>query len=62
MSIGLSIHTCPVEIREKMAVPEDKWEEAVAELATGLAGSAGDVGVSGVSIDDAEAMDTKNTN
>ena len=32
MSIGLSIHTCPVEIREKMAVPEDKWEEAVAEL------------------------------
>ena len=32
MSIGLSIHTCPVEVREKMAVPEDKWEEAVAEL------------------------------
>ena len=32
VSIGLSIHTCPVEVREKMAVPEDKWEEAVAEL------------------------------
>mmetsp|Transcript_33283 Transcript_33283/g.53288 ORF Transcript_33283/g.53288 Transcript_33283/m.53288 type:complete len:550 (-) Transcript_33283:306-1955(-) len=32
MSIGLSIHTCPVEIREKLAVPEDKWEEAVAQL------------------------------
>ncbi len=32
VSIGLSIHTCPVEVREKMAVPEDKWEEAVAQL------------------------------
>ena len=32
MSIGLSIHTCPVEVREKMAVPEDKWEEAVKQL------------------------------
>jgi glutamyl-tRNA reductase len=32
VSIGLSIHTCPVEVREKMAVPEDKWEEAIAEL------------------------------
>lgn len=32
VSIGLSIHTCPVEIREKMAVPEDKWEEAVKQL------------------------------
>ena len=32
VSIGLSIHTCPVEVREKMAVPEDKWEEAVKQL------------------------------
>lgn len=32
ISIGLSIHTCPVEIREKMAVPEDKWEEAIKAL------------------------------
>ena len=32
VSIGLSIHTCPVEVREKMAVPEDKWEDAIKQL------------------------------
>ena len=32
IAIGLTIHNCPVEIREKMAVPEDKWEHAVAQL------------------------------
>lgn len=32
MTIGLSIHSCPVEIREKMAVPAEAWNEAVAEL------------------------------
>jgi len=32
ITLGLSIHTCPVEIREKMAVPADRFEEAVTSL------------------------------
>lgn len=32
LTVGLSIHDCPVEIREKMAVPAEAWNEAVAEL------------------------------
>ncbi|CAA7043351.1 unnamed protein product [Microthlaspi erraticum] len=30
--IGLSIHTAPVEMRERLAVPEAEWPDAVAEL------------------------------
>ncbi|KAL9305613.1 putative glutamyl-tRNA reductase [Arabidopsis thaliana] len=30
--IGLSIHTAPVEMREKLAIPEDEWPRAIAEL------------------------------
>lgn len=30
--IGLSIHTCPVEMREKLAVPEAEWPRAIEEL------------------------------
>jgi len=32
VSIGLTIHTAPVSMRERLAVPEDKWEEAVKAL------------------------------
>jgi glutamyl-tRNA reductase len=32
LTVGLSIHNCPVEIREKMAVPAESWNDAVAEL------------------------------
>ena len=32
VTVGLSIHNCPVEIREKMAVPAEAWNDAVAEL------------------------------
>lgn len=32
ITLGLSIHSCPVEIREKMAVPADRFEEAVTSL------------------------------
>merc|ERR1719159_2139031 len=32
ISIGLSVHTAPVEMREKLAVPEDRWEDAVRQL------------------------------
>ena len=32
ISIGLSIHTAPVDMREKLAVPEDRWEDAVRQL------------------------------
>ncbi|RZS28298.1 hypothetical protein BHM03_00061869 [Ensete ventricosum] len=30
--IGLSVHTAPVEMREKLAVPEAQWPRAVGEL------------------------------
>lgn len=26
------MHTCPVEIREKLAVPEAEWQRAISEL------------------------------
>lgn len=32
MSIGLSIHNAPVEVREKLAVPEAEWPRAIEEL------------------------------
>jgi glutamyl-tRNA reductase len=32
LTIGLSIHNCPVEIREKMAVPAEAWNDAVSAL------------------------------
>lgn len=32
MVIGLSIHNTPVEIREKLAVPEAEWPRAIGEL------------------------------
>ncbi|KAJ3690244.1 hypothetical protein LUZ61_019408 [Rhynchospora tenuis] len=30
--IGLSVHTAPVEMREKLAVPEAQWPHAISEL------------------------------
>ncbi|KAJ3706554.1 hypothetical protein LUZ61_010259 [Rhynchospora tenuis] len=30
--IGLSVHTAPVEMREKLAIPEAQWPHAIAEL------------------------------
>ncbi|ONK71595.1 uncharacterized protein A4U43_C04F10310 [Asparagus officinalis] len=30
--IGLSVHTAPVEMREKLAVPEAQWPRAISEL------------------------------
>ncbi|KAH9609016.1 hypothetical protein KSS87_020565 [Heliosperma pusillum] len=30
--IGLSIHTCPVDVREKLAIPEAEWPRAIEEL------------------------------
>lgn len=30
--IGLSVHTAPVEIREKLAIPEAEWPHAIDEL------------------------------
>ena len=32
MVIGLSIHTAPVEMREKLAIPEAEWPRAIGEL------------------------------
>lgn len=32
MVIGLSVHTCPVEMREKLAIPEAEWPRAIGEL------------------------------
>lgn len=32
LSIGLSIHNAPVEVREKLAVPEAEWPRAIGEL------------------------------
>ncbi|KAL6951902.1 glutamyl-tRNA reductase [Sarracenia purpurea var. burkii] len=30
--IGLSVHAAPVEVREKLAIPEAEWSRAIAEL------------------------------
>jgi glutamyl-tRNA reductase len=30
--IGLSVHTTPVEMREKLAIPEAQWPQAIAEI------------------------------
>lgn len=30
--IGLNVHTAPVEIREKLAIPEAQWPQAISEL------------------------------
>ena len=32
MVIGLSIHTTPVDMREKLAIPEAEWPRAIGEL------------------------------
>lgn len=32
LAIGLSVHTAPVEMREKLAVPEAEWPRAIGEL------------------------------
>lgn len=32
MVIGLSVHTAPVEMREKLAIPEAEWPRAIEEL------------------------------
>lgn len=32
MVIGLSVHTTPVELREKLAIPEAEWPRAIGEL------------------------------
>ncbi|KAL6773985.1 GLTR1 [Auxenochlorella protothecoides x Auxenochlorella symbiontica] len=32
IAIGLTIHSAPVELREKLAVPEAEWPRAIAEL------------------------------
>ncbi|KAK6916238.1 Glutamyl-tRNA reductase, N-terminal [Dillenia turbinata] len=32
--IGLSVHTAPVEMREKLAIPEAQWPQAIVELCT----------------------------
>ncbi|WCJ18145.1 Glutamyl-tRNA reductase family protein [Euphorbia peplus] len=30
--IGLNIHTAPVDLREKLAIPEEQWAQAISEL------------------------------
>jgi len=32
IAVGLTVHTAPVEVREKLAVPEDRWADAVRDL------------------------------
>ena len=32
IAIGLTVHNTPVDIREKLAVPEAEWPRAIAEL------------------------------
>eukprot|EP00898_Chlorokybus_atmophyticus_P005971 jgi/Chlat1/6375/Chrsp44S05833 len=32
VAVGLSVHTAPVELREKLAVPEAEWPRAIAEM------------------------------
>ena len=34
MVLGLSVHTTPVEMREKLAVPEAEWPRAIDELSS----------------------------
>lgn len=34
MVLGLSIHTTPVEMREKLAIPEAEWPRAIDELSS----------------------------
>ena len=34
IAIGLTVHSTPVEVREKLAVPEAEWARAVAELSS----------------------------
>lgn len=30
--IGLNVHTAPVEMREKLSIPEAQWPQAISEL------------------------------
>lgn len=32
LTLGLSVHSAPVEMREKLAVPQDQWPEAIQQL------------------------------
>ena len=32
MIVGLNVHTAPVEIREKVSIPESQWPQAISEL------------------------------
>nr|AEI83423.1 glutamyl-tRNA reductase [Camellia sinensis] len=32
VAIGLNVHTAPVEIREKLSIPEAQWPQAISEL------------------------------
>ncbi|KAJ8572469.1 hypothetical protein K7X08_008980 [Anisodus acutangulus] len=32
MVIGLNVHTTPVEVREKLSIPEEQWSQAIREL------------------------------
>jgi glutamyl-tRNA reductase len=32
IAIGLTVHSTPVEVRERLAVPEAEWPRAIAEL------------------------------
>lgn len=32
MIVGLNVHTAPVEIREKVNIPESQWPQAISEL------------------------------
>ncbi|KAF3613533.1 Glutamyl-tRNA reductase 2, chloroplastic [Capsicum annuum] len=32
MLIGLSVHSTPVEVREKVSIPESEWPQAIREL------------------------------
>ncbi|XP_057976419.1 glutamyl-tRNA reductase 1, chloroplastic-like [Malania oleifera] len=34
MVVGISVHTAPVELREKLAIPEAQWPKAINELCT----------------------------
>jgi len=32
IAVGLTVHTAPVEVRERLAVPEERWNECVGQL------------------------------
>lgn len=32
MVLGLNVHTAPVEVREKLSIPEAQWPQAISEL------------------------------